>query len=34
MSQWGAYTMARQGSSYDQILRHYYQGAEVRPLPR
>ncbi|MCT0225775.1 SpoIID/LytB domain-containing protein [Synechococcus sp. CS-1328] len=34
MSQWGAFGMARQGSSYDQILRHYYQGAELRPLPQ
>ena len=34
MSQWGALGMARQGSSYDQILRHYYQGAELRPLPQ
>ncbi|MFY8149107.1 MAG: SpoIID/LytB domain-containing protein [Prochlorococcaceae cyanobacterium] len=33
LSQWGAFAMARQGSSYDQILRHYYRGAEVRPLP-
>ncbi|MEA5421615.1 SpoIID/LytB domain-containing protein [Synechococcus sp. CCY9201] len=34
MSQWGALGMARQGSSYDQILRHYYRGAELRPFPQ
>lgn len=31
MSQWGAFAMARQGSRYDQILRHYYRGAEIVP---
>lgn len=31
MSQWGAYAMALQGRSYDQILRHYYRGVELRP---
>ena len=31
MSQWGAYAMALQGRSYDQILRHYYRGVDLRP---
>jgi stage II sporulation protein D len=26
MSQWGAFAMAQQGYTYDQILAHYYQG--------
>ncbi len=30
MSQWGAYIMAREGYTYRDILRHYYQGAEIR----
>lgn len=30
MSQWGAYAMALRGSSYAEILRHYYRGAELR----
>lgn len=29
MSQWGAHNMARQGYSYQQILGHYYQGAQL-----
>lgn len=29
MSQWGAYQMAKEGYSYDQILAHYYQGTEI-----
>jgi stage II sporulation protein D len=29
MSQWGAYAMAREGRSYEQILRHYYRGVEL-----
>lgn len=29
MSQWGANAMAKNGSSYDEILKHYYQGVEV-----
>ncbi|MEO0539547.1 MAG: SpoIID/LytB domain-containing protein [Cyanobacteria bacterium P01_A01_bin.105] len=29
LSQWGARGMAEQGSSYDQILRHYYQGTQL-----
>jgi stage II sporulation protein D len=31
MSQWGAYAMALQGRSYEQILRHYYRGVELKP---
>lgn len=30
MSQWGANGMAKNGSSYIQILKHYYTGIEVR----
>jgi stage II sporulation protein D len=29
MSQWGAHNMAHQGYSYQQILGHYYQGAQL-----
>jgi len=29
LSQWGAYGMARQGSSYVDILTHYYTGTKV-----
>lgn len=32
MSQWGAYGMALQGYTYDQILRYYYQGATLSDL--
>lgn len=31
MSQWGAYAMALQGRSYEQILRHYYRGVDLKP---
>ena len=31
MSQWGAQGMANRGQSYEQILHHYYRGAELRP---
>ncbi len=31
MSQWGAHGLAQRGQTYDQILRHYYRGAELRP---
>jgi stage II sporulation protein D len=31
MSQYGAYGMANAGSTYDQILAHYYTGTEVGP---
>ncbi len=30
MSQYGADFMARQGSSYQEILKHYYKGVEIR----
>jgi stage II sporulation protein D len=30
MSQWGAYMMAREGYSYNDILKHYYRGVEIR----
>ncbi len=33
LSQWGARGYALQGKSYDWILRHYYQGTEVRAAP-
>ena len=29
MSQWGAYAMAQQGFTYDQILKFYYTGIEI-----
>jgi len=29
MSQWGAYGMALQGSSYQDILNYYYQGIDI-----
>ena len=31
MSQWGAHGLANRGQSYEQILHHYYRGAELRP---
>ena len=34
MSQYGAAAMAEQGSSYDEILRYYYQGAELQKASR
>ncbi|SDY66975.1 stage II sporulation protein D [Proteiniborus ethanoligenes] len=30
MSQWGANGMAKNGSSHEEILKHYYQGVEIR----
>ena len=33
MSQYGAYGMAREGYSYDEILQHYYTGIELGPAP-
>ena len=33
MSQWGAYGLALQGVSYEQILRHYYRGAQLVAYP-
>ena len=32
MSQYGAEAMASQGASYEEILKHYYQGAEITRL--
>lgn len=32
MSQWGAFAMAQQGYSYQQILSHYYQGTALSQL--
>ena len=32
MSQWGAFAMAQQGYSYQQILAHYYQGTALSQL--
>lgn len=29
MSQWGAYGMAQQGATFDQILQHYYTGVSI-----
>jgi stage II sporulation protein D len=33
MSQWGAYGLALRGFGYEQILRHYYRGAELVSAP-
>jgi stage II sporulation protein D len=30
MSQWGAQGMAADGRTFDEILRHYYTGIELR----
>lgn len=30
MSQWGANAMAKNGSTYEEILKHYYLGVEIR----
>ena len=30
MSQWGAYAMAQAGKTYDEILKFYYTGVEVK----
>lgn len=32
MSQWGADAMAKNGSKYDQILTHYYQGVKIEKI--
>jgi stage II sporulation protein D len=32
LSQYGAYAMAREGSTYKDILSHYYQGTKIEPL--
>ena len=32
MSQWGAVAMAQNGHTYEDILKHYYQGIEITRL--
>lgn len=32
MSQWGANVMAKNGSAYDEILKHYYRGVEIEKI--
>jgi stage II sporulation protein D len=32
LCQYGADGMARQGRSYEEILRHYYSGVDITPL--
>jgi stage II sporulation protein D len=32
MSQWGANVMAKNGSAYDEILKHYYNGVEIQQI--
>lgn len=32
MSQWGANVMAKNGSKYDEILKHYYSGVEISKI--
>ncbi|MCK9443987.1 MAG: stage II sporulation protein D [Tissierellaceae bacterium] len=32
MSQWGANSMAKNGSNYEEILKHYYTGVEIRGM--
>lgn len=32
MSQWGANAMAKEGNSYEEILKHYYTGIELREV--
>ena len=32
MSQWGANVMAKNGSTYDEILKHYYSGVEIQKI--
>ena len=32
MSQWGANVMAKNGSKYDEILKHYYNGIEIQQI--
>ena len=33
LAQWGAYGYARQGTGYDEILAHYYQGTQLGDAP-
>jgi stage II sporulation protein D len=32
LSQWGSYSLALQGQSYDAILTHYFQGVSLKTL--
>ena len=32
MSQYGALGMAKEGYTYDKILKHYYQGTEIKKI--
>lgn len=32
MSQWGANVMAKEGKGYDEILKHYYSGVEIKKI--
>ena len=32
MSQYGAEGMAKEGYKYDQILKYYYQGVEIKQI--
>lgn len=34
LSQYGAYGFAKRGTGYEEILRHYYRGTELRTLPQ
>ncbi len=34
MSQWGAHGLAKRGSSFREILTHYYKGVAIRPYSR
>ena len=34
MSQYGAHTMAKNGSNYQKILQHYYPGTNLVPIPQ
>ena len=32
MSQWGANGMAKNGKSYEEILKHYYTGVNIKKM--
>ena len=32
MSQWGANAMAKNGSKYNDILKHYYNGVDIETI--
>ena len=32
MSQWGANGLGKEGSNYEEILKHYYTGVEIKAL--